>query len=55
MRPRGGARNHWRRRGAVSEVIKRRRDGKSVEGTQAHELQHAFHHFGYEMTLLADL
>jgi hypothetical protein len=28
---------------------------ESPKGTHAHELQFAFRHFGYEMTLLADL
>jgi hypothetical protein len=40
---------------AVSAVIKRRRNGRQVKATYANELQLAFRHFGYEMTLLADL
>jgi hypothetical protein len=40
---------------AVSEVIKGHRNGRPVKSTFANELQLAFRHFGYEMTLLADL
>jgi hypothetical protein len=40
---------------AVSDVIKRHRNGKSVKGTHPNELQLAFRHFGYDMTLVADL
>ena len=40
---------------AVRDVIRRCRNGRAVKGTHAIELQQAFRHFGYEMTLLADL
>jgi hypothetical protein len=40
---------------AVSNVIKRHRNGKPVKGTHPNELQFAFRHFGYDMTLVADL
>ena len=39
----------------VSDVIKRHRNGRPVEGTHPNELQLAFRHFGYDMALLADL
>jgi hypothetical protein len=40
---------------AVSELIKRHRNGKPVKRTYAQELQLAFRHFGYEMSLVANL
>jgi hypothetical protein len=40
---------------AVRDVIRRCRHGRAVKGTHPIELQFAFRHFGYEMTLLADL
>jgi hypothetical protein len=40
---------------AVRDVIKRHRNGRPVKGTHPNELQLAFRHFGYDMTLLADL
>src|SRR6266850_3014969 len=40
---------------AVSDVIKRYRNGRPVKGTHPHELQLAFRHFGYSMASLADL
>jgi hypothetical protein len=39
---------------AVRDVIRRCRNGRAVKGTHANDLQFAFRHFGYEMTLLAD-
>jgi hypothetical protein len=39
----------------VSELIKRHRNGKPVKRTYAQELQLAFRHFGYEMSLVANL
>ena len=39
----------------VGDVIKKYRNGKPVMGTHPHELEHAFRHFGYIMTLVADL
>jgi hypothetical protein len=40
---------------AVVDVIKRHRNERAVKGTHPNELQLAFRHFGYEMTLVADL
>ena len=40
---------------AVRDIIRRCRHGRAVKGTHPIELQFAFRHFGYDMTLVADL
>lgn len=40
---------------AVRDVIKWQRGGRAVMGTHPHELEFAFRHFGYTMTLVEDL